>query len=151
MGVISGRNPGVTHGDNVVRERKNKQVRVRLVPTHLGHPLLLRFTYEEWEAVQAKAKELDVRISTLVRGLGVAVAKSHHDRANREIAADLRVGQVIEWAAADARMGSNEWLRVVTLSAIGYTKLAEQLAGAAEALCDGGLFKTAEGDEDEED
>jgi hypothetical protein len=110
----------------------------------------LRFTDEEFAAASEAAKRLDVSLSGLLRVLGVAAGIKFHERA-KDVPDALRQAKIIEWAADDAHMVVNEWLRVVTLSAIGYTALAEQLSSAGEALRAGVTVDSSTEDDEGED
>lgn len=126
--------------------RRDDQVRVRLMPAHLGHTMQVRVTSEEKAAIAQAAHKRGLGLGPLLRGLGMEAGKRHYARAAKELEdPDLIAVTVIERASEDAQMNVGEWLRVVCLCAIGYSALGEHIANAAAAL-EAGLEVTGEDD-----
>jgi hypothetical protein len=117
--------------------RRDDFIRVRLVPSNLGHATQVKVTPEERAALVKAASSVKYDLSTFIRAVGVAAAQEHHVRAVATVAGELWQKQAIDLAAADAHMNAGEWMRVVALSAIGFTSLGAQLDYARAAFAAG--------------
>lgn len=121
--------------------KRDEFVRVRLVPSHLGHATQVKLAGAEKEALQAAALAKGYpELSTFLRELGVAAAVAYHQKTVGEVAGAFFKQEVIARAAADAHMLAGEWMRVVALAVIGFSKLDGHIEAGRKAY-DAGLPK----------
>jgi hypothetical protein len=130
--------------------RRERFVRVRLVPSHLGNATQVKLTEDEYEAIVKGAQELRLELSTFLRELGVAAAQDHHAQAARDVTGDLFKLTVIERAADEAHMTVSEWLRVIAVHALGIGQLGAQMSHALAARVAGLPHADAAEDHDSE-
>jgi hypothetical protein len=115
--------------------KREAQVQLRLVSSALGSPLQVKLTQDEYDAVRVAAREhvQSGAMSTFIRELGVAAAAYLHEEAASQ-PADLQKKWVVEKAAEDCACLPGEFLRMVVLESIGYTKLCEVTTAAKRVL-----------------
>lgn len=113
-----------------------EQIQVRLLPSVLGHPIQVKLTPSEREALQAAADEHteEGQLSVFLRDLALVSASHLYQRATEEAPADRQTAWVIETAAVEMAMLPGEFMRWVALEAIGYTKGVQIGSTAKDAL-----------------
>jgi mRNA-degrading endonuclease toxin of MazEF toxin-antitoxin module len=118
--------PGIgeaDRGEETGIMKRSSPVRVRLVPATEGAPIEVVFSDDERAEVEQVSGDLG--ISTFIRNLGVFAAQDEPGQTPAEL---------IQAGAASAGMRVGEWLRIVTLAAIGYSDLAKHIEHARASL-----------------
>lgn len=106
---------------------RHKRVMVRLVPGKGAAPDEVRFSPEEYAAVDKLRRRLKYQgISTLIRELCVKVA-SPPTRGGKGNVGDY---DVLKAAAQACNLPLGEWMRLVALAACEFTPLESHLASA---------------------
>lgn len=129
------------YGTGGVKSR-GQQVQVRLVSQTLGHPVQVKLSENEKEALLKAAQEHtpEGHLSTFLRDLALEAASHLHQKALEHVGVDLAARWVIEHAATECAMLPGEYMRFVALEAIGYTQ-ATEIVARAKLVLEQGLLK----------